>query len=137
MARHELTRAGSRSFTLNCPICDAPMSKLEVPGVTADRCGECGALWLDPADFSAAQKDKSLAEALDRACSGPQRAADGRKLNCPRDGEPLTEFAHPEQAHVKLHKCKACFGILLDAGELRDLATFTLGERLRSLFGKG
>lgn len=104
-------------------------------GVTIDRCGHCGALWLDKGEL-----EKLIAmKAARRADIGPFRNDRYVKplgaLTCPRDGEILTEIADDQQKHVLLMLCSGCGGKLLDAGELLDLAEFTFVERLRATLG--
>ena len=42
----------------------------------------------------------------------------------------------PKQPHIQELACTVCGGVLLDAGELKDLSEFTLGERVKGLFGR-
>lgn len=56
---------------------------------------------------------------------------------CPRDQSLLTEVADAKQMHVLIMICSECGGKLLDAGELIDLAQFTVGERIKAALKLG
>lgn len=106
-------------------------------GVTIDRCGQCGALWLDKGEL-----ERLIAmRAARRADIGPFRNDRSVKplgaLTCPRDGGILTEVADEKQEHVLVMLCSECGGKLLDAGELIDLQEFTFVERLKATLGIG
>lgn len=55
------------------------------------------------------------------------------ELACPIDGSRLIRMVNHLQPHVQFESCKVCGCVFLDAGELRDLASYTLLERLRKL----
>jgi Zn-finger nucleic acid-binding protein len=57
-------------------------------------------------------------------------------LHCPRDRSPLINIVDLKQEHIEQNACTVCGGILLDAGELRDLSEFTLSERVKAVFAK-
>jgi len=130
--RHEAERADLR---LRCPKDGTLMQKELVggdAGVSIDRCGHCGALWLDKGEL-----EKLVAmKAAKRADIGPFKNERYVKplgaLTCPRDTSILTEVADGEQKHVLIMLCSECGGKLLDAGELIDLQEFTFAERLRA-----
>jgi Zn-finger nucleic acid-binding protein len=125
-----------RRFQLQCPRDNAPMEKFTYQGFHVDRCLSCGCMWFDP-------------EELERVIGNPQAAAiidaDARvtlrrkellkaKRSCPRDKARLFVREHDEQSHVEIDQCPSCRGILLDPGELRDLANTTMGERVAQLW---
>lgn len=104
-------------------------------GVVIDRCGHCGALWLDKGEI-----EKLLAmKAARKADIGPFRNDRYVKplgaLTCPRDNGVLTEIADSRQKHVLVMLCSECGGKLLDAGELLDLQEYTFAERLKATLG--
>lgn len=119
-----------------CPKCAAPMERVEAAGVTIDRCRGCGGLWLDVLEKERLIKSKAGVPQTD---TGDPKV--GAKLNeqtelyCPRDSSAMIHMVDPAQPHVGFESCTVCGGVFLDAGELRDLADFTLIERLRSMFG--
>ena len=119
---------------LLCPKDGYPMSPERVGNATVDHCDHCGAIWLDAGELTALLKQREWAEAVDRGGERGARPviAPGGRL-CPRDGAPLAESTDAKQPHIRTDKCPTCLGILLDAGELKDLSKFTIKERLRAL----
>lgn len=132
---HEAERNDTR---LRCPKDGTLMQKEQVggdAGVALDRCGHCGALWLDKGEL-----EKLLVmKAAKRADIGPFKNDRYVKplgaLTCPRDNSVLTEIADGKQKHVLVMLCSDCGGKLLDAGELLDLQEFTFAERLKATLG--
>lgn len=112
------------------------MERETVQGVTIDRCAGCGRVWLDAGEVDRLLMSTEAVLAVDIGASGP--AARGQSLGevlCPRDLTALEVVRHPEQSHIEVDRCPRCKGMLLDAGELRDMDQFTLLERLKSLIG--
>lgn len=108
---------------LRCPQDNSRMEKETVAGVVVDRCNSCGRLWLDDGEMRRLLADKATVQSAD---SGPfgresQRAALGDRC-CPRDGRELLEIKHPDRPDVMIELCPACHGVLLDAGELRQIS---------------
>ncbi|MBC7773363.1 MAG: zf-TFIIB domain-containing protein [Pyrinomonadaceae bacterium] len=106
-------------------------------GATVDHCDHCGAIWLDAGELAVLVKNPDLVEQADYGgvrAPGPIAAIDGRL--CPRDSTELTEVPDTRQKHVRVDKCRTCLGVLLDAGELADLGSYTIKERLQSLVAK-
>lgn len=106
-------------------------------GVTVDRCAKCGAVWLDKNEL-----ERILAAgAASKVDLGPfgRDKPNGpiAPLRCPRDQSLLTEVADARQMHVLIMICSECGGKLLDAGELIDLAQFTVGERIKAVLKLG
>lgn len=106
-------------------------------GVTVDRCAKCGAVWLDKNEL-----ERILAaDASEKVDLGPfgKDKPNGpiAPLQCPRDRSFLTEVADTKQMHVLIMVCSECNGKLLDAGELIDLAQFTVGERIKAVLKIG
>lgn len=119
---------------LLCPKDGYPMSPERV-GNAVDHCDHCGAIWLDageltalPAKANGAPKPWTVA-----ASRAPDRLSPPRRTPCPRDVARLAESTDAKQPHIRTDKCPTCLGILLDAGELKDLSKFTIKERLRAL----
>lgn len=117
------------------------MEKHVIGGVTIDRCEACHALWLDAKELERILTIKGSERSLDakdtdgadtvRKRGTPTRRG---KRACPRDGAALAEMEFPTQSHIMIDKCPTCGGMLLDAGELRDIKSFTLLERVRGFF---
>ncbi len=132
----ELTPPGK----IRCPKCSTIMEKVQAaPNLEVEHCGRCGAMWFDPYELESVLKsgggvigevDYGAARTYDSKIHG----ADLRE--CPRDHQVLLQIPDPRQPHVAIDLCKKCGGVLLDAGELKDLSEFTLAERLRVFFKK-
>lgn len=56
------------------------------------------------------------------------------KISCPRDGTGMIHLKHHRQTHVGYEQCYLCGGVFLDAGELDDLSSFTVVERIKQMF---
>lgn len=110
------------------------MEKVKVAGVIVDRCHQCGSMWFDAAELRKVLSDKGAVGKLDIGAdtSGARGFAVGATV-CPRDGSPLAIVPDNDQSHIKVDLCRTCRGVLLDAGELKDLSELTLRERLRGL----
>lgn len=108
--------------TLNCPHDHTRMEKDRVAGVTTDRCNACGRLWLDDGEMQRLLGDGDTVKTADAGPFGKAstRAALGGHV-CPRDGSELLEVKHPQRADVVIEVCPVCKGVLLDAGELRQI----------------
>jgi len=111
------------------------MDKVDANGIVLDRCVTCGAVWFDAKELEQLQKNKAAAIDIDigpiTRSSVPIRT---KNLRCPRDNEALSENEYPTQSHIHIMECKVCGGHLLDAGEFKDMTSFTLGEKLKNFF---
>lgn len=124
---------------LRCPKDGTIMQREAVPraGVSIDRCGHCGALWVDKGEIERIVAMKASAGVDIGPFRRDKLVNPLGALNCPRDGTILTEIADATQKHVLVMLCTDCGGKLLDAGELLDLQDFTFAERLRATLGLG
>lgn len=134
MGKKEVGQAGDGR--LYCPRDGTLMEKLRAAGQLIDRCHRCGAMWFDAAELRKVLAEKGAASRLD---AGPDtdlaRGFAVGATRCPRDGSPLAIVPDNDQAHIHVDLCRTCRGVLLDAGELKDLTELTLRERLRGLIG--
>ncbi len=114
---------------LRCPNDQTRMEKEKVGAVTVDRCNSCGRLWLDDGEMQALLSSDSTVEEADAGPFGREsgRAALGGRL-CPRDGKELLEIKHPSRPDVLIEYCPGCKGVLLDAGELRQIKGSSAAE---------
>ena len=123
------------SGAMRCPKCRADMEPIEHEGVEIDRCEHCSGMWFDAGEMEAVA-NAGAAAALDTG-----DAATGASLNrqrdyeCPRCHGDMTQVSDRRQPHIHFEQCGDCGGAFLDAGELRDLATLTVGEFLRGVVG--
>lgn len=138
MSRHVDIRPGMH---IHCPNCRGIMDREELGSFCIDRCPDCGGIWLDAAELDKVMTlnksgtSKGVVDRLDVGKRVPRGRTGTRSMRqCPREGAALTITDSPTQRHVTYDLCPACRGIFLDAGELKDLAEFTLAERIASLF---
>ncbi len=118
---------------IRCPKCRADMEQVEHEGVEVDRCRHCKGIWFDAGEIEALGT-KNAAAALDTGdlATGMQHNA-LQDYQCPRCNGHMSNVVDERQPHIAFETCDDCQGSFLDAGELRDLANFTLGEFFRSL----
>lgn len=98
-----------------------------------DVCAQCGVMWFDPEELKRVLACEATADAIDD--HAPQRDRRiaifrGASMRCPRDKEELVLREHVDKPHVDIDQCPSCRGILLDAGELRELAERSWRERI-------
>jgi len=120
---------------LRCPKDAALMERISVGMLTVDHCARCGGMWFDPYELEEALKRKETTEEIDYGAAKHDyqwKVHRASTLLCPRDQSPLVTVPDPRQPHVQIEVCRTCGGVLLDAGELKDLSEFTLAERLRA-----
>ena len=105
------------------------MEREKIGAVAVDRCNACGRLWLDDGEMTALLAADSTVEDADAGPFGREsgRAALGGRL-CPRDKTELLEIKHPTRPDVLIEYCPRCKGVLLDAGELRQIKGASPGE---------
>ena len=121
------------SGAMRCPKCRADMEQIDHEGTEIDRCTICQGLWFDAGEIEAV-RDKQSAAAIDIG-----DAAVGKKSNvkddyqCPRCGGAMTKVVDARQPHIWFETCSSCNGSFLDAGELRDLSTVSIGDFFKDL----
>lgn len=125
---------------LSCPACAKPMEKVQEADITIDRCTSCGGLWLDALEKDRILANKGAAKKLDPAratratdVAGSVPAPQKKPTLCPRDTSTLIRMVDHKQPHIHYESCKVCGGAFFHAGDLRDLGSFSLLERLRSM----
>lgn len=117
------TPSGPRDSILRCPHDNSLMERETVGNISVDRCNACGRLWLDDGEMHRLLADTSSVHGADAGPFGREsaRAALGDRV-CPRDRRELLEIKHPQRPDVVIEICPACHGVLLDAGELRQIS---------------
>lgn len=121
------------------PLNGEPMERLNVGGVSIDRCPKTGAIWLDQGELARLAlmdaDNKGLLKELDQPIPNVARRAQRGALKSPKTGEPMMVVTDPQQKHVEFEVCRDSGGIFFDSGELADLVEYTFKERLKSFFG--
>lgn len=133
MAEHDASSPRTRQGAIDCPKCGARMQRVDCGGATADRCPTCGGMFFDLDEEEHILRRRELVERLDTHPPDPAKDATV-KIRCPRDGEAMLHVHDVKQHHVGYETCPACGGVFLDAGELKNLSEFSLGEWLRRMF---
>lgn len=114
-----------------CPKCEASMTTATYESVDVERCSSCAGLWLD------IREDERLrglqgAESLDTgAVSRGKELNEMGNVDCPVCHMRMLRMVDARQPHVWFESCSICYGVFLDAGELKDLKEETLREWFR------
>jgi len=117
-----------------CPKCNGQMEPVAMENVTVERCAGCQGIWVDAGEVAALREIRG-SEAIDTgdARSGKKMNAINN-INCPRCQKPMKQMVDVDQHHIQFEACTECKGIYLDAGEFKDLKSFTIADYLRGLF---
>jgi Zn-finger nucleic acid-binding protein len=117
-----------------CPKCQSPMESVSFAGVTVDRCTGCQGIWFDARERNQLQQAKG-SEVIDIGDARVGRKMDRiTEIKCPRCDAPMTQVEDVDQHHITFEVCTACKGGFLDAGEFKDLKSYTLADYVRGLF---
>jgi Zn-finger nucleic acid-binding protein len=111
------------------------MERVTLEGTTVDRCTHCGGLWFD---VLADEKLLHKAKALDTG--NPQTGAEYNavgRIKCPVcPNSQLLRMVDHRQPHIWFESCPTCHGRFFDAGEFRDLASYSLSDLVKSFFSQ-
>lgn len=123
---------------MNCPKCDAPMSKVTFDGVEVDRCDSCRGLWFD-AHEKEKLKDLARAETLDDGAPRAAGAAPPRKhVMCPVCKTRMITMTVLDHPGLQYESCTVCYGAFFDPGEFKEFKAATgFVARLKGLVGLG
>ncbi len=111
------------------------MAKVQVGTFSVDRCDGCGGMWLDLNELHRVLSLKGESRRIDPSPPNPDRSGGSAPSRCcPRDGGNLVTLNNLPQVHVQYEQCPICGGIYLDKGELNDLNSYTVVEKLRNFF---
>lgn len=119
-----------------CPRCGMKTEHFLIEDFGVDRCLSCGAIWFDATELQRVEgcehKARVLGSSADNKASVRHMLRLPDPMRCPRDATPLVLRKHWDQPDVDLDQCPTCHGMLLECGELTDLATSTWQERVRA-----
>jgi uncharacterized protein len=119
---------------MNCPKCQAPMETATVNNITVDRCTACKGIWFDANEQKQLLKSAG-GENIDIGDVHTGRKMDQvRDIKCPRCQIDMMETEDVDQHHITFEICPECKGIFLDAGEFKDLKTYTFMDYWLGLF---
>lgn len=118
---------------IRCPKCEAVMAPVFFDAVKVDQCRQCQGIWLASSALEAL-RSLSGSESIDTGDARVGRALDAQQgVRCPVCEEPMARVPDHIKQHVWYESCRACKGVFLDAGELRELGNpdlFALFDRL-------
>ncbi|MEO0513215.1 MAG: zf-TFIIB domain-containing protein [Planctomycetota bacterium] len=142
MATIEKRKLSDGETALICPKDEIAMERYLIGGeggIEIDRCPRCGGIFLDKGELTrlmAMRFDtKKLFKRLDEEVAIAGKASRTPVvLKCPRDGTPMVTVRMHDQKHIEYEVCPECGGVYFDAGELEDLSTVTLIEKLANFF---
>lgn len=121
------------SGAMRCPKCRADMEAITYDGTEIDRCTICHGIWFDAGEIDVL-KTKQAAAAIDIGDAQVGKQGDHlHSYQCPRCSGAMVRVVDARQAHIQYETCDTCNGTYLDAGEMLDLSTLTVGEFFRSL----
>ncbi len=119
---------------MNCPKCGESMEMVTQEKITVDRCTGCGGIWFDQLEAEDLLETKTGVEVdTGRKLKGMQMDRI-RDISCPRCNKPMQTVSDREDPGLKFEVCTDCHGYFLDAGELRDMAHVTVGEKIIETF---
>ena len=119
---------------MKCPKCAGSMNELQGLDFSADRCDQCGGIWLKDSDIDVKQHVAAV-DSIDQSVEphNDNRADlnDVRDIQCPSCDVAMIKMIDRTQLSVDYEACPDCRGAFFDAGELKDLSEFTLLERVK------
>jgi Zn-finger nucleic acid-binding protein len=118
---------------MQCPKCESAFETLTHERVQVDRCTGCGGIWLDAREKEQLVAARGGAEVDDGDPRVGRRYNDMTNISCPRCEVKMFRMSDSTQFHIEFESCPTCYGTFFDAGEFKDLAEFTIGERLRKI----
>jgi Zn-finger nucleic acid-binding protein len=118
---------------MKCPKCAASMEPVTVGDDEVDRCAGCGGMWFDNLEYEHVAASPAAVDRVDPA-GQPQHPElnTKRDVACPRCNQRMIRMSTPVQTHIQFERCGVCHGSFFDAGEIRDLAHLSFGERVSS-----
>jgi uncharacterized protein len=103
-------------MSMKCPSCKKSTLEekhVKQTQVKVDTCTECKGVWFDEAEL-----EGIMSVAAQKLAVPSKARATSRR--CPRCPQALYEFTYP-QTMATVDMCKACGGLWLDGGELREI----------------
>ena len=118
---------------MHCPKCDSEMERVVVEDIEVDRCKLCKGLWFDmleKEDLVSIEGSESID--IGNTALG-ERYDSLQRVDCPKCHVEMLPMVDKDQTHIHYESCPTCFGTFFDAGEFRDLKTFTVVERFSEM----
>lgn len=116
---------------MQCPKCAHDMEKVTYENVEVDRCKLCKGLWFDVMEHEILKglKGGEQVDVGDAEVGELFNRED--RIDCPVCKVPMVRLVDGEQPHIWYEGCPVCYGVFFDAGEFRDLKSFTLMDVIR------
>jgi Zn-finger nucleic acid-binding protein len=111
-----------------CPRCKETLQALKLGSTSAQECGACGGLWVEPDTLQRLVDAKEEGAAVTsvlaaRIPTAPQTASAVRYVPCPVCAKPMNRVNFAKASGVILDVCKL-HGIWLDRGEMQAVLHF-------------
>jgi uncharacterized protein len=123
---------------MQCPKCNSAMERIEFgTDIEVMRCTGCQGLYCER-PMLARMRDEWLAETVLDTGSVAVGARNNeiQDIPCPGCRTIMVRIEDDEQSHIVLDACPSCEGVFLDAGELTDMKTVTLMDKVRKLLSR-
>lgn len=120
---------------MHCPICKSHLRIIEAAHLELDQCPTCHGVWFDQhelrpfIEFVLQNRDD-----VDDAHYDPLKGqysvpgAEEPVYPCPVCAVDMVKFNYAVDSNVILDRCPECEGLWVEKPEVRDLASFILGE---------
>lgn len=107
---------------MKCPRDGVELARVEILGMVLDKCHKCDGIWCDHEELDKLRDSKieGIEEALERKYGDPEYK-DGQPegyMRCPKCGGRLMRQSYTYGNPVSIDRCRECFGVWLDDGEL-------------------
>ena len=114
---------------MECPKCHNSMLKTDAADINVRKCQGCGGMLFKEGSFELARTLEGAAN-ID-SDEGEFDLNHVRDIDCPECANKMMHMIDRTQHHIEFEACGRCDNVFLDAGELKDLADFTLLERIK------
>lgn len=115
---------------MKCPACEATLRALAFADKEIDLCDYCGGVWCDEGELVPVVHELIREGRIPENSKKPNdkhrqdEDPDAERKECPRCLAETESFNYAYDSNIFLNRCKACSGIWLDGGELREVALF-------------
>ena len=121
---------------MNCPKCNSEMARVGYSTIEINRCTACAGLWFDMLELEHL-KELEGSDEIDIGDPKVGKRFDSvDRIECPVCETQMLRMVDNRQPHIHYESCPTCYGLFLDAGELRDYEEETVFDFFRALFAK-
>lgn len=119
---------------MECPKCNAKLQKIHGLDFDAYKCEGCGGLWFPEGSVAVSDAVKEHDKLEAEGSEARKEYNKMKNINCPVCNKRMISMIDKSQYHIEYEACYFCNGVFLDAGELTDMAEFTLLEKVRQVY---